>query len=119
MRRTMPLVSGRMLQNLLYLAQCYALHRLDQLLFPNEMGAVSDGIEISRDVLTSESALSFVQLDVLDEVLQVFGKCSDDEVADVVRATCVWQEANSGGWYLAPEVIRDESACDLPVPEHS
>jgi uncharacterized phage-associated protein len=113
----LPNLSAAALHNLLYLSQGYCIGGLHRPLFLNDILAGPGGAEIGparRETgMVVAGSLTTSECLVVDRVIDRFGSMSEVALAEVVRGTEPWQEADHGGWVIAPEVMRDEFARTL------
>lgn len=112
-RAAVPDVSSQRLDNLLYLCQGHFLGRLLGPLFLNDLmpspeGATLGPVPDSAQRLVARRPLTQAECKVVDYVIERYGVLTEEALASAVRDTQPWQEAASGGWLIAPEVMRDE-----------
>ena len=117
-RAALPSLSQAAVDNLVYLCQGHYVGRYWEPLFLAEFltnpGGVALGPARFEDEYTVEPILSEAERAVVDDVVTRYGQLSADVLTDLVCATWPWQEAHSGGWLIAPEVIRDDFLRTLP-----
>lgn len=81
-------------------------------MFLNDILATPSGVKVGsvREDAgpIGEPVLSDAQRRLVDDVVARYGSMSDDRLAGLVRDSEPWREGESGGWVVAPEVIRDE-----------
>lgn len=121
LRAALPNVSAAALHNLLYLSQGYCVAGLRLPLFLNDILAGPGGAEIGnlrqKNQAVATGKLMAAECQVVDRVIERFGSMSEVALAEVVRSTEPWREADRGGWVIAPEVIGDEFVRRLRAEE--
>jgi uncharacterized phage-associated protein len=108
----LPDVPEAALHNLLYLCQGHYVAAYLQPLFDEGIAPVSAGAYVVTlanhpRAGSAESSLSPAQRASIDATVDRYGHLATTDLAALVCATEPWVEARGGGWFMAPEVIRD------------